>query len=229
VVQDNSLIRSAYTMPLNTKRLFLLATSKINSMNFAGINTCIGVTVSAEEWNKLYGGTNVWKELKLATQDLMKRHLMVCPLDKKYQRVINFCDSVDYYHRESRCEIRFSYSISKMLAGMLDEFTKVDLLNVAKFDSKHSVRVYELLNQMKNTNEQWWLRIGLDEFRACMGLSDRQYQRFAELKRTVITPSINEINSKSDLSVEVEYLKRGRKIDSLHFRFKPCDQMFIEW
>jgi plasmid replication initiation protein len=226
-VQDNELIRSAYSMSLNSKRLFLLALSKINSMNFAGKDTCIGVVISAEEWGNLYGNGESWRALKRATQELMRRQVVIRPMDKKSKKVLNFCDSAEYFEGSGKCHIRFGYTVSIMLSGMLDEFTKIDLLNTAKFTSRNTIRLYELISQMRNRNkDKYWLYISVEELRVCMGFSDKQYARFTDFRRAVIEPSITEINNQSDMKItHVEYKRESKKIIGMRFSFIENDQL----
>ena len=44
--------------------------------------------------------------------------------------------------------------------------------------------------------------------------------RWNNFKARVLEPAITEINEKSDLFVEVEQIKRGRSIHSLHFSIR---------
>jgi plasmid replication initiation protein len=226
-VQDNDLLRSTYQMSLNTKRLFLLAVSKINSMNFAGKDTCIGVIVSAEEWGSLYGSNGSWRALKRATQELMRRQVVIRPMDKQSRNVLNFCDGAEYFEGSGKCHIRFGYTVSKMLAGMLDEFTKIDLLNTAKFTSRNTIRLYELISQMRNKNQdKYWLDISVEELRVCMGFSDKQYARFTDFRRSVLEPSIAEINTQSDMKItHVDYRRERKKIVAMRFSFIENDQL----
>jgi plasmid replication initiation protein len=226
-VQDNDLIRAAYQMSLNTKRLFLLSISKINSMNFAKKDTCIGVQITVEEWSKLYGADNSWTSLKKATNELMNTQVTIRPLDKKRKKVLNILDSSEYFEGEAKCHLRFSWSTSNLLAGMLDEFTKIDLLSTAKFTSKNSVRLYELLSQMKTRhNDKFWLHLSIDEARVCLGFNLMEYPRFTDFRRCVLEPSIAEINTQSDLKItSVEYLKEKRKVVAVRFNFIANNQM----
>lgn len=227
VVQANQLIRAAYTMPLLTQRLFLLALSKVTSEKYPKSNTCIGVVVSVKDWMLTYGSERPWRDLKTAAKDLMKRQLVLNPLQADGRKEINFCDSTTYYEGMGYCEIKFGYSISVYLAGMLDQFTQMDLLNLSKFKSRNTVRLYELLSQMRTRGKaKWWLKISLQEFRVVMGYGKKTaYTRTAELKRAVIDPAIQEINERSDLYVEVEYEKAGRTITALLFRFRDNEQL----
>jgi plasmid replication initiation protein len=226
-VQDNDLIRAAYQMSLNTKRLFLMSVAKINSISFAKKDTCIGVKITVAEWSNLYGKDGSWRSLKKATNELMKTQVTIRPLDKKRKKVLNILDSAEYFEGEGKCELRFGWSTSNLLAGMLDEFTQIDLLATARFTSRNSVRLYELLSQMKNrNNDKFWLQLSIDEVRVCMGFNLLQYPRFTDFRRFVLEPSIAEVSAQSDLKItSVEYLKEKKKVIGVRFNFIENDQM----
>ena len=59
--------------------------------------------------------------------------------------------------------------------------------------------------------------VSLDEFRERIAVGDK-YKDFTEFKRNVILPSIKEINKFTDLQIEFETIKKGRKIDKLIFK-----------
>lgn len=226
VVQDNELIRAAYQMELVEKRLLLLAISKINSNTAPKPNSCIKVTVTTDEWSELYGAKNGWRDMRDASRGLLGRQVTVSPMDKKRTKVMNWLDSCEYVPGHSKVEITFGWSVSVYLAGMVEQFTQVDMLDVAKFNSKHAVRTFELLQQMRSDKrETSWLQISIDEYKACLGISD-SYERFAELKRAVIEPVVKELNAKANMRLGVEYRKEGRRVVALKFTYSRQMDMF---
>jgi plasmid replication initiation protein len=58
--------------------------------------------------------------------------------------------------------------------------------------------------------------IGTEEFKALLGLED-SYAKFSALERYVISPSVEQINEHSDISVACTPRKTGRRITHLDF------------
>ncbi|MEX4315828.1 replication initiation protein, partial [Haemophilus influenzae] len=58
--------------------------------------------------------------------------------------------------------------------------------------------------------------ITIEDLKKWLQLEDK-YNLWAELQRWVIKPSLNEINEKSDLFVEYEPMKKGRKVTGIEF------------
>lgn len=225
-VQDNALIRSAYSMELREKRLLLLAISRIHSNQHPKQNQCIQVELHRDEWADMFPATNPWRDLKTACRGLMRRQVTMFPTEKS-QLLLNWVDSVQY-HEGGTVHLKFGYSMSIHLAGMLDEFTQIDLLDVSKFNSKHTVRLYELLAQMVNKNEEWWLKITIEDLRTYFDIG-KAYSRYSQLNQYVINPALKELNDKSSWDITVERIKTGRSVTSLHFRFKEKTQLAMDF
>jgi len=222
VVQDNALVRSAYTMTLLEKRLLMLAISKVDACTPPARFQPIQVTVTRDEWAKLYNDSNPWRDLNTAADGLMGRVVIIHPTNKNgVKKKLNWTDSCEYY--DSHVVIRFGYTLSIKLAGMVDEFTQAELLDVAKLDSFYAVRMLELLKQYESTG---LVTISVEEFRLVMG-AENKYPRFAQLNQRVIKPAVASIQRKMpEMNVSVEYIKKkhSRAVTSLKFRFQRSEQ-----
>lgn len=228
-VQDNELVRSAYTMTLVEKRLLLHAISKIDSHKLPKEGQNINVEITAKQWGKLYNTPQPWRDLKNASRKLMNRQVTIYPTEKK-TLVMNWVDSTEY--SSDAVKISFGNKVSHYLTGMLTKFTQIDLLDVAKFDSAYTVRLYELLRQVEQKSlTDNWLKITVEEFRVIFDLGDK-YDRFSYLNQRVLTPSVKELNKKSDWEITLTTEKQGRSVHMLCFVFsaKPQAQgeLFID-
>jgi len=220
-VQDNELIRSAYTMTLVEKRLLLHAISKIDSHTLPRDGQNIYVEITAKQWKNLYNTPQPWRDLKNASRKLMNRQVTINPTATN-TLVMNWIDSTEY--TSDVVKISFGNKVSQYLTGMLSKFTQIDLLDVAKFDSVYTVRLYELLRQVEQKEvSDNWLKITVDEFRAVFDLGNK-YDRFSYLNQRVLTPSVKELNIKSDWDITLKTIKKGRAVHMLYFEFSPKAQ-----
>jgi len=223
-VQDNALLRSAYTMTLLEKRLLMLAISKVDHYNSPARGQPIQVEVTPEEWARIYRANNPWVDLNKAADMLMSRVVTIYPTEmnrRMRKKRMNWTDSCEYH--DHKVVIRFGYSLSLELAGMIDEFAQADLLDVAKLDSMYAVRLYEMLKQFADTG---WMTITVDEFRLAMDLG-KKYPRFSELNKRVIQAAVDGIKKKiPEMCLSVEHIKRkgSRAVTSLKFTFRRSEQ-----
>ena len=116
--------------------------------------------------------------------------------------------------------ITFTRAVQVRLAGMLEQFTTIDLLAVSQLTSTHAVRLYELLSQFKSTG---YRVISVDDFRFAMDVVNTN-KGTKELKRAVLNPAIKQLNEKSDLFCIVQDIKDGRTITGFKFVFRTQEQ-----
>lgn len=84
-----------------------------------------------------------------------------------------------------------------------------------RFEGGYALTLYENCLRYKSVESTGWWE--LERFKKLMGASASIYDEFKYLKREVITKSIKEINRISDIFVEAEYRKTGRKISFIRF------------
>lgn len=215
VTQHNTIIEACYSMTLNEKRLLLLGISKVDPTVFPKANEPFTFSITAKEWASHHPQESPYKTLKRAAKQLRGRFVRLRPRPG-IEEEINWVDYSRYIDREGRVELQFTRSMQVRLAGMLDQFTSVDLLSVNKLNSMYSVRMYELLSQFRSSG---YRIMNLDDFRRLMDCVDN-YPVLADLKRRVLLPAINEINLKTDLEVTATNVKSGRVVTGLEFKFK---------
>lgn len=218
VTQDNQLIEASYKLSLNEKRLLLLGMSKLDPRHFPASGAEFELTV--EEWRERFPQDETpWRALQRAAKKMMRRYVTFHPR-AGVVKDINWFDSVEYIEGEGRIKVIFTMSITTRLQGMLEQFTKLSLLDVSKLNSFHSIRLYELVSQFRSTG---YRRISLGDFKIAMNCAD-SYPQTKELKRWVLNPALKEINEKADFEVECRDTKRGRRITGFEFIIQEREQ-----
>jgi plasmid replication initiation protein len=102
-------------------------------------------------------------------------------------------------------------------------YAKINLSMQNRFTSKHALALYEMFVDYFNVRRRYGETpfIAIDTFRELMGFQDGEYAEFKILNRWVIKEPLAEINDKSDLLVEAEYKKAGRKVAAVKFHIRP--------
>lgn len=98
-------------------------------------------------------------------------------------------------------------------------FTYISLTEFCSLKTMYSKRLYAFLKQFRNTG---YRRVSVERFREYMDATCKTYDDFAQLRRRVITPAVNELIEKKvflDLKVKEEKTDDGKKVASLLFRF----------
>jgi len=169
------------------------------------------------------GRENSERELKKAVDKLWDRSVIVS--DPEQTEEFRWIQSRIKYHKgEARVTVKFADDIKKYLTQLSGQFTKVTLNNVSGLSSAYSIRIYEMCQQFIKTGER---TIPVEELKTYLKVGD-SYPLFKELNKFVIKPAIKELNTKSNLDIEIIQQKKGRKITALSFLFKEKEQMELE-
>ena len=90
------------------------------------------------------------------------------------------------------------------------------LQNICKLNSVYAIKLYELLKQYHKIG---WRIIDIRELKYMFGI-DKGYSQYCDFKKRVILIAISEINKNTDLEIEIEEIKKGRKVSEIKFFIK---------
>lgn len=212
VVQDNALIAASYTLTLNEKRMIMLAASKIDSRRSPKKETPLEFDITTAEWVAVFPDENPYTTMKRAADNMLGRYVTMHPKTGNTKKIAWF-DSVEYFDGEGRVHVKFGWTMSFFLAGLFEEFTKINLLDISQLSSLYSIRLFELLNQFKSTG---YRRISVEDFRIAMDCI-KTYPAMADLRKRVLNPAIKEINEKTGLRIECRDIRKGRAVGAFEF------------
>jgi plasmid replication initiation protein len=114
-------------------------------------------------------------------------------------------------------EFGFSPQMKPFLLGLKEKFTRFEFLEVAKMKSGFSIRIYQMCKAYYYENIRHGrnvLAVGVKELKHRLGISDK-YPDFRNFRRKVLDVAKDEINEKTRLNVEYDFIKKGRNITDL--------------
>jgi glutaredoxin-related protein len=92
-------------------------------------------------------------------------------------------------------------------------YKKINMLIQNHFSSKHSRLFYGLaLSSLDIKTQNGEITLTIDELRKYLNLRDDEYPLFKEVNRTILKKAIEEINDKSNLKIDIEYIKNGKNV-----------------
>jgi plasmid replication initiation protein len=80
--------------------------------------------------------------------------------------------------------------------------------------SVYSVRLFELLKQYQSIGER---HFSIQEIRDFCGIEDKKYTNIQDIKRYVLDIAQKEINEKTDIFIDFEFIKTSRKFTGVDF------------
>ena len=112
------------------------------------------------------------------------------------------------------CIFDFSSFLEKRFLAMGQEaYLKIDLIISKKFQSKYALSIYclalDYLIIEKGYSEK---KFSIEELRKYLGVKEEEYKLIGHFNDRVIKPAEEEINSNSDMNIEIKPYKEGRKI-----------------
>lgn len=105
---------------------------------------------------------------------------------------------------------RFSQEMREIIKNS-DHWGRIKGYVMFAFSTKYALALYEALCLRINlrTHEQVF---SVDEFRQLLGVADGKLPAFPQLKQSVLTPALVEVNALSDFNVEIEPIREGGRI-----------------
>lgn len=222
VVKDNALINASYSLELVEQRIVLQAIVKARETE-TGFDTKTPLSIHASEYEKQYNVTKdgAYKALKDAVLSLFERQFSFTELQDEKLKVVKsrWVSQIAYVDDLAEIQIIFSPAVASMCSRLERHFTSYDLEQVAQLTSKYAVRLYELMMSWKSVGKTPIIK--LSEFRERVGLLDEnEYKDMCTFKKYVLDLAVAQINEHTDIKLDYEQHKAGRKIDGFSFKFK---------
>ena len=216
VVKHNDLIEARYNLTLNEQRVILYSVSMLNREK-EDFET---VKIKINELTNLLDTTEKrYTEFRTIAENLIAKTLYIKKGNSEL--VTSWLSSMEYIKNEGIIELEFSRKLIPYLLQLKEKFTRYELENILYFKNKHSIRVYELMKQYEKIGKR---EINLEDLRKCLGILEDEYLRFSNLESRVLKTTKEEINRHTDINIDYEKIKTGRRITSILFKIESKDQ-----
>lgn len=176
-------------------------------------------TLSAKEFGQMFkmAQPHSYVALKKAVNKLLKTDVTVPEEGTTSYWRINVCSQAKYVKDEGKIEIQFTDSIMPYLKQVKERFMIYNLADISNFKSIYATRLFELLQEFKETG---WMLKSLDELRHSFAVGN-QYPKYANFKARTIIPACEEINKHYHMKIRFEEIKDGKSVTAIKFIFKP--------
>lgn len=209
IYQSNKLIQSSHLFTVLELKLIRLLASMIKKddedfqeYKFNAVDISKILNINAK---------NIYRDLDKVTDKLMARFIKIKNDDAQ---------DFEKYHLIKKVNFRNGILTMKIDEEMkdfyleLNQYTKYQLKNIMQFKSAYSFRLYELMKQYEKIK---YREILIDELRIILDMDKKEYPLYANLKQKIINIAVSEINSNTDLHIDFDEIKTGRKVTSIKF------------
>lgn len=175
--------------------------------------------LSAKEFSEIFNVSlpNCYGILKKAINKLMKTDIKVERTELKEIWQINVCSMAKYNKTEGNITIKFTDDIMPYLAQVRAKFVLYNIKEIANFGSLYTTRLYELIQEFKETG---WMLKSVDQLREVFAVGNK-FKTYNNFKQKTFAHACQEINNNHDMGLKFEELKEGRKVVAVKFSFKP--------
>ena len=212
VFKANELIEAGYKITLQEQRLLAVMISMIHKDH----KDFQIYKVDLNELAKIIGykGRSFYREAVKITAKLESRVISIKDKDKDTLLQTSWISSAEYINQKGLVELSFDPKLKPYLLALKERYTSFALLNILRLRSIYSTRIYELMKQYEKLKKRKFL---LEDLRKILGLEENEYRLFGDFKRRILESSIKEINKTTDLFLEYETKKEGRKVVAITF------------
>jgi plasmid replication initiation protein len=204
VTKRYELINSRYKLSLLEQRIMLKVIAQISPHDTGFMKHQILISDIAK-------GTN-HKQIKDAADKLMTRILHIEYNDGSWKK-IGWVNTIDYQANTGILGITLNEDLRPYLLEIKSNFKSYDIKNIMKLGSSYSIRIYEICKQREKIQS---FTIELDQLLEMLQVP-KSYHKFSHFNSRVLEPARKEINNATDIKIEIEPIKFGRKVSSIKF------------
>ncbi len=215
VKQSNNLVISKYTFTVLEQRILYAVCSQMprNTDDF------VSVRMSVSELANFCGITsaNKYTAIKQISNKLMRR-IVTIPTSDGGEYTSHWLQSRRYYPDDSTIEFKLDSDLKKEFLNLRKAYLDIPATTLMSFKKAYSARMYLILKRILESSKQnkYEFEYKLSFFREKFELG-KTYDKISNLKNGVLKPALDEINEKSDIHVDYEYIKSGKICSKIKF------------
>lgn len=177
--------------------------------------------LSAVEFKKFFNvdDSNTYKHLKKSVKKLMKTSIKIKEENSLLE--INVCSQARYQESNGAIEVRFTEEIMPYLSQVREKFVLYNLREIGRFRSIYTTRLYEALQEFKDTG---MMIKSVEQLRSLFAVQDK-HKQYRDFKRKTFAKACEEINHNFELDLTFEEIKEGRQVVAIKFSFKKTEKL----
>lgn len=223
VTQNHALVealRDVHPLSLQESRIVLTAISTLQPSD----TVFDSQRISVQDFLKLCDmpGTS-HKVIKKACDSLFGKGVRIMDEDGKGFTNYPWFQKIKYIPNEGVVEFQFPNDLHSFLLELKKEegFTSYRLENILQLSSAYIQRIYEICFKWKHAGS---CEYELQNLKDLIGAVEKSYGIYGSFKQRILNPAVEEINKKTDIKIDFEEIKQGRKVVSINFLIESKDK-----
>lgn len=227
-ILSNQIARMSYTMPYKQRQILYLIFCHVTGddsvrefeVKVADILQALGMPDGGSQYELIRG----------QVAGLMG-HVLDLDLDLEPEGdwlMIPWVERASYHKGRKTVTIRLPVEILPFARSVGQLFTQIKISDIAKINSRHAIRLFELLMSWSskagkdgNPPGCWFWKVDPDSYRKHLAIKPGEYKLTADLKKWTIEDPVAELNGAGiGLQVTVTYERHGKYITNFLFKVK---------
>jgi plasmid replication initiation protein len=213
VVKQNNLIEGKIDENLGSLeyKLLIASLSKIKPNN--KVLETIEFTIS--DFCQLFKiqREGMYSYIKIVCDKLLKRTITI-EISKNEWKKFCWLYYIDYIHGKIILQFHPRLEPYLLFCQKNNKYTKYLLENIIDMNSKYSIRMYELLKQYQKIKSRTF---SISELKELLGIPKTKYKKHDDFRKRILLPSKKEINGLTDIKIDYQEIKQGRKIEQIKY------------
>ncbi len=224
IVQHNDLLESKYDLHLSEMRLILEAVRNVEKDD----EDFKEYSIDVAKFLKLIDtkNTSEYSRVRQFCKTILTKPLEIPQANGDFL-YCNWFSSILYKTNEKQIVYSFDPKLKPYLIQLKDNFTKYDNRILMQFKSFYGLRIYMLLKTEMWKKHLVEYEIELDKLREMMKLEGK-YKLYGHFKNRVLEIAKKYINDVSDIKIDYEDIKHGRKVVAIRFKVKRNEEIILE-
>lgn len=244
VVKANDLVlRSRYQYNVNQQKMIAFICSKIKpSTDKTKGQYQLEYEFEIADYIRLMGVQSsgyAYEEIKATLKSLRDKSYWL-ELDNGDETTVSWVDKATTNKRSGLAKYRIDPDFAPFLFDLRERYLSYGLINILNFNSKYSIRIYELLKAQYNLKRsqyggrrsetptiEW--TVDLAELRHLLMIDEgeeiNKYKNFKDFRKYVLETAQKEINDLSDIKFFFEPITKGRKTVKIRFMIVQKDAL----
>lgn len=207
---------------LNDYQVFLQLVTKLGKIDESGMYKQHQTLerkhiLTAKEFSQAFNVdiNTTYRVLKTAGKKLARTAITLEKPDLFVTQEIPICSFAEYNNKEGSLTVEFNEHIMPYLAQVRQKFVLYNLKEIANFGSLYSTRLYELIQEFKDTG---YIIKSVAQLREVFAVG-KKFPDYYDFKRYTFAHAVDEINAQYEMNLRFEEIKEGRKVVSIRFEF----------
>ena len=225
VRQSNKLIEAKFTSYMSEQEqkffAFIITETRKADLELAAHNQNKKIILSAKDFAYILKTqpSGIYRDAANLARNIQNKRLSIQYEGEDGKAAFEEITIIPYMNYDAGIlTISVNSEILKYLLDVKEKFTSFKLEHVLRLGSGYAIKIYQLLKQYEKIGQR---EFDVAELKAILAIEDiKSYALYGQFKRDVLEKAMIHINMHTDIYIEYQEIKLGRRVSKINFFIK---------